>query len=281
MNSDLLLSKNSAIKYKLFLHDLPQSLILVGPVGFGKKYIMQKLSEQYLGHKYFQYLSLIEPDLDKKNIRIEQIRDMKKLLKLTTNHSRIVLIPQANLLTSEAQNNLLKILEEPPQNTHFILSVSDINQLLITIRSRSYIWNLLSPTTEQIETYFKGTNKAKLDLALKIGLGNMGTITKIITSDSAHQLLQDIEIAKEILAENEIDRLINIKSLATSSEKAMDIVQAIEILCQAALYNVSLGSSARQIQAWNKRLKHTEQAIYQLNKHVQTKLVLAKLFLVL
>lgn len=53
--------------------------------------------------------------------------------------SKICLIYQAENLTTEAQNAILKTLEEPPSQAHFILITSNHHQLLNTIISRSQL----------------------------------------------------------------------------------------------------------------------------------------------
>lgn len=51
-------------------------------------------------------------------------------------HGKVFIIDEAHLLAPVGQNALLKTLEEPPPNTYFILVTHQLDQLLITIRSR-------------------------------------------------------------------------------------------------------------------------------------------------
>jgi DNA polymerase-3 subunit delta' len=51
-------------------------------------------------------------------------------------HGKVFIIDEAHLLAAVGQNALLKTLEEPPPNTYFILVTHQLDQLLITIRSR-------------------------------------------------------------------------------------------------------------------------------------------------
>lgn len=72
------------------------------------------------------------------NIRIETIRSMKHeiTLKRRGNDQRIFMISQAETMTIAASNSLLKMLEEPPENTILILTSDNPAQLLPTIVSR-------------------------------------------------------------------------------------------------------------------------------------------------
>jgi DNA polymerase-3 subunit delta' len=74
----------------------------------------------------------------KKAISISQIREMGLLLSSKPNEAamRMVLISDADLMNVQAQNALLKVLEEPPKNTFFILTTTLVSTLLPTIISR-------------------------------------------------------------------------------------------------------------------------------------------------
>ena len=66
---------------------------------------------------------------------IEDVRTLQNWLILGSG-PKIAFIPQAQNLTPQSQNALLKILEEPPTNTTIILQVSDPDSLLPTVLSR-------------------------------------------------------------------------------------------------------------------------------------------------
>jgi len=74
----------------------------------------------------------------KKNITISQIREMGLLISARPNEAamRMVLISDADSMNVQAQNALLKMLEEPPKNTFFILTATGVSTLLSTIISR-------------------------------------------------------------------------------------------------------------------------------------------------
>ena len=76
---------------------------------------------------------------DKASLGIEQIRGLTSELSLRpfgAKATRVVVIDQAHLLTLEAQNALLKLLEEPPPSTLIILVAEQLQSLLVTVRSR-------------------------------------------------------------------------------------------------------------------------------------------------
>lgn len=82
--------------------------------------------------------SIIEPENTSASIGIKKIRDLKSWAKMKPFQTtlKVVLIKQAQNLTVEAQNAMLKILEEPPRATVIVLTVNDTKNLLPTIISR-------------------------------------------------------------------------------------------------------------------------------------------------
>ena len=80
---------------------------------------------------------LIDVVKDKQNIDISQIRNLKKDLEKTSfnNKPKFVLIDNIEFLNVNSINSLLKILEEPPINTYFLL-INNEKKILPTLRSR-------------------------------------------------------------------------------------------------------------------------------------------------
>jgi DNA polymerase III subunit delta' len=81
----------------------------------------------------------IMPDGD--SIKVEQVRDLHKSLSYAPleANKRVVVIENAHSLNAIAANAILKILEEPPAHTMFILISPDAALLLPTIRSRCQV----------------------------------------------------------------------------------------------------------------------------------------------
>ncbi len=107
-------------------------------------------------------ITLIEKDTSGKtstqSIGIEEVKNMQKKIffKPIKSESKAVIIEDAQLLTPEAQNALLKVLEEPPPNTIIILGSETKEALLPTILSRCQ----LIPLEEERP---KLTEKARAD----------------------------------------------------------------------------------------------------------------------
>ncbi len=90
-------------------------------------------------------LNLNHPDLlffdDQDKLGVEQTKKIKEFLSLKpySAKSRVVTILSAHNLTTQAQNSLLKLLEEPPLNSQIYLGANSESRLLSTILSRCEI----------------------------------------------------------------------------------------------------------------------------------------------
>ena len=141
---------NKSLENDTVLH----SYMFIGNAGIGKRLIARQfakkiLCENYNGHECGTCKACIEfdggnnPDFsyiepDGKIIKIEQIRQMQATVieKPINSKKKVYIINDADLMTKEAQNCLLKTLEEPPEYIVIILVVSNENKMLTTIKSR-------------------------------------------------------------------------------------------------------------------------------------------------
>ncbi len=112
------------------------------------------------------------------SLKIEDIRELERILSLKpyTQPPKIAIIKEAEKLTFEAQGALLKILEEPPGETVFILTTQDDANLLPTIISRCQQITL----PQEAEITLKKEEKEKIkDLTQKVMQANLGQRIKI------------------------------------------------------------------------------------------------------
>lgn len=113
------------------------------------KYI-KKFCEQHAIDQFDQTVLTLETSVKQntQSIGIEDIKQMQKkvFLKPLKSKQKAVIVDEAQLLTVEAQNALLKVLEEPPAHTLLILSTDTKETLLPTIISRCQIIALQEET---------------------------------------------------------------------------------------------------------------------------------------
>lgn len=127
-------------------------------------------------------------------IKISSIRDIRKFLSMDYSDVkfRIVLISDAHLMNEEAQNALLKNLEEPPEGIIFILSTPFPGQLRETIRSRCWIINFQPLNTGEIENILVSDFSIEKKLAKSVAPFSNGSITEAL-----NLLQHDMAVLKE------------------------------------------------------------------------------------
>lgn len=101
-------------------------------------------------------------------ITIEQVRDMLAGLTAKQMAPKFIIIRPADKLGEEAENAILKSLEEPKDNVHFVLITSKPSKLLPTILSRLavYIWRGNNTSINELKADEKIKNIAKELLTL-------------------------------------------------------------------------------------------------------------------
>lgn len=111
------------------------------------------------------------------NITAEECRDIIKKLSLKSYEGgkkfMILWLPE---FLGQSGNILLKVLEEPPQDTHFILVAQDLNQVLPTILSRTQLFNVPAFTAGTLQTYLETELKAGAKEAASISYLSRGNI---------------------------------------------------------------------------------------------------------
>ena len=274
----LLLHPQAEQRYIILRNDPPQSVLVVAPQGSGKETLLNALANEILGDHHAGRLFILTPPEDKKSIGIDAIRELKVNLRLKSAESRVVLIPHAEQLTTEAQNSFLKLLEEPPVAVHFLMAVTKLGDMLDTIQSRTVIWRLTLPTKQQLHEYFADKPEAMRTKAIAIGESRVGLISALLDEDKNHDFLYAIDTAKEILAETHFYRIVRVDALSKDAIQTAQLLEAIELICKAALENAA-NNNAHTARQWHKRLAIVTKAQEYLAENVQAKLVLSYLFM--
>lgn len=112
---------------------LPHGILLTGPSGCGKTTIARALGT---------FLKCRDTDFQEMNSSdfrgIEMVRDIKKTIHLNPlgGGNRIYLFDEAHGLTKDAQNALLKMVEDSPKRSYFMFATTDPGKMLDTIKNR-------------------------------------------------------------------------------------------------------------------------------------------------
>lgn len=153
---------------------LPHALLFLGQAGLGKRELAQEFSQYLLcGHSrqtkkacgacqdcrlfsantHGDFYKILPEN--QKTIGIDQIREMKSHAYQTSQRGRkkIFVIVGAETMTTAASNAALKILEEPPLGSLFILTSESKHRLSATILSRCHAYHFCVKDTKQVEQW--------------------------------------------------------------------------------------------------------------------------------
>lgn len=110
----------------------------------------------------------------------------------TTGHRQIVVIEDADRLTEGAANALLKVVEEPPPSTVFLLCAPSVDpeDIAVTLRSRCRHVALVTPPTEAIAQVLidgDGLGAETANWAASVSGGHVGRARRLATDPDARQ----------------------------------------------------------------------------------------------
>lgn len=136
------------------------------------------------------------------NRGIEDIRSLRETVKLAppTGRTKVYIIDEAHMLTTEAFNALLKTLEEPPEQVVFILATTEVHRLPQTILSRATMINFSQASKEEIMQSLKRIIK-KEKLEIENGVLNLIINFAEGSFRDAIKILEQLAVEKKITLE--------------------------------------------------------------------------------
>jgi len=107
-------------------------------------------------------LDVVEMDAAS-NRGIDEIRDLRDRVNLApvAGRTKVYIIDEVHMLTTEAFNALLKMLEEPPEHVVFVLATTEKHKVLPTIISRCQSFDFRRPSIETLATKLGEISKAE------------------------------------------------------------------------------------------------------------------------
>jgi len=244
------------LKRSLKAESLAHAYLFYGPKNIGKYTLALKLTQilecqkdtkkpcglcqncQYIKKGIHPDVNIIKKEPDKKNIAIEQIRKLQKKLSLNSfsDGYKIAIIDQAETLSREGWDSLLKTLEEPTPKTIIVLITNEINQIPETIISRSQVLRFKSVSQEEITEHLVKDQKIEKTQAGILSALSFGRPGRAIHFIEDSQSFMDYKAKAnnflEILNSNFAERLKLIDTYTDKKDKFLEKTQIYKNLLQ-------------------------------------------------
>ena len=240
--------KESLKKY-IIEDKISHSYLFLGVEGIGKQLIAKEFAKSILctqkeNNTYCNKCSsciqfnssnhadfkIIEPEGS--SIKIEQIRQMQEKVqeKPIISKNKIYIINNADLLTIEAQNCLLKTLEEPPIHTIIMLIGSNENAFLSTIKSRCMIIHFQKINDEEIKEFLKNEYEIT-NISSNMIKTFQGSIKRAIEQKDNKEQYEKIEkIIKSLKTKDTVQILKNSRILYQYKESIFQMLDDMNVI---------------------------------------------------
>ena len=144
---------------------------------------------------------------------------------------KIYIISEADLMTPQAQNALLKTIEEPPEYAVIFLLTENAQMLLPTITSRCVMLKLRNIKDTLIKKYLMETVKVpdyKADMCTAFAQGNMGRAIMLANSEHFNEIREEaVQLLKYI---DEMDLNEVVKAIKRISAYKLEINDYLDII---------------------------------------------------
>ena len=210
------------------------------------------------------------------SIGIADVKEFKRVLnhKADSNYeyTRFMLISEAEKMTTEAQNSLLKILEEIPEKTIIMLVVTDEKQIINTITSRCFQIKILPiPQAKAIEYgSLNGITEQKSKTAYLISEGRLNDFLAYIKNADS-DTIQQIKESKKFLVSSVFERQ---NQLNIMYKENVDIKLFVHYLRVSSVAGMRNAKDYKAKNHWKSVLINILKLENQLDRNVSTKLAM-------
>lgn len=223
----------------VLLNDLPQSLLVTGERGVGLATVARELAGKNLA-------AFIEPenakgqvDHETGTVTVDAIRRLYEQTRSKQTNRQIVIIDDADKMSAAAQAAFLKLLEEPTERTHFVLTSHAPQLLLPTIRSRVQSVIIEPTTPEQTSAYLTelGVRDAKKRTQLEfLASGLPAELYRLVRDDeyfaSRAEIMGD---ARDLLASSAYNKLLIVHKYHQNRAGALQLLDSALSLTRRSL----------------------------------------------
>lgn len=144
---------------------------------------------------------------------------------------KIYIMNEGEKMTVQAQNALLKTLEEPPEYTVLLILAANVDSLLPTILSRCVVLNMKPAKDAQIKKYLMETMEIpdyKADICVAFARGNVGKAKLLANSEEFDKVKEEAITLLKYIKEMELNEIV--AAIKKINEYKFDVNDYMDIL---------------------------------------------------
>ena len=233
--------------------NLSHAQLISGEDGIGKSILAEILGKLILnGDINREYVDIINYKPSKASFGVDDVREIIDEVnkKPFEGDKKVIIIHQGNKLTIQAQNALLKTIEEPPTEVYIIILCESLELILDTIKSRCEIYKLTPLTKDELYKYIaiKGYDYSEEEKSSAIAFseGIPGRIDRYFSDTELQELRDKIVDLLLQLTNNEIEAILEkeeqLVSYKQNKEEVINVLSSFirDILVNKEVYNENL-----------------------------------------
>ena len=233
--------------------NLSHAQLISGEDGIGKSILAEILGKLILnGDLNREYVDIINYKPSKASFGVDDVREIIDEVnkKPFEGDKKVIIVHQGNKLTIQAQNALLKTIEEPPTEVYIIILCESLELILDTIKSRCEIYKLTPLTKDELYKYIaiKGYDYSEEEKSSAIAFseGIPGRIDRYFSDTELQELRDKIVDLLLQLTNNEIEAILEkeeqLVSYKQNKEEVINVLSSFirDILVNKEVYNENL-----------------------------------------
>ena len=237
-------------KQRCLKNTLSHAHLIAGEDGVGKGKLANILAKFILnGDLDREYVDIINYSSEKSSFGVDDVRDIIEEVykKPFEKDKKVIIIHEGNKLTIQAQNALLKTIEEPPKGVYIIILCESLELILDTIKSRCEIYKLKPLTKSELYEYIKikkfNYDENEIKSAIAFSEGVPGRIDRYFNDDKLRELRNNIVILIKNLNKNDLEAILqqeeSFSNLKNDKEEVLNIfgLFIIDILINKEIEN--------------------------------------------
>ena len=268
-------------KNRCINNTLSHAHLIAGEDGIGKSKLANILAKLILNKELDrEYVDIINYKINKSSFGVDDVRNIIEEVskKPFEGEKKVIIIHEGNRLTIQAQNALLKTIEEPPIGVYIIILCESLELILDTIKSRCEIYKLTPLTKDELYEYIRvkgfNFNDNEIESAIAFSEGIPGRIDRYFNDNDLKELRNKIIQLIKKLSKNDLQIVLEEEEsliiLKDNKEEVLNILSGFirDILIYKEVENNSFIINGDKIQEINELTK--EMSFKKLNNMIKT-----------